>query len=184
MEPHPMKGEMHMGNYLGMTEEEYNEYRKKNDLRDTWPEIYEEGYRDGEPVIELTNGEKLIKRYGKYKPNVCFLLNDANKEIVWEDAPKDLFNIAWDSSHLEIMPGDFWLSKKGTKCFRPSKDGKHVLVRNNWGGCFEHSSGREFEEIKDLAIYARVARSNGGGAGNNYYVFPKDFRKEVSIDDI
>ena len=43
--------------------------------RDTWPEIYDNEYKGDRP-IELTNGELLIKRYGKYNPNITFIISD------------------------------------------------------------------------------------------------------------
>lgn len=152
----------------------YTEKQKQN-----WPE-----YFDKAVAIELVTGEKIIKRYGKYNPGICFIMSDNNIDVEWKEYDDNFLNIEFDASSVEWIPGDFWISKKGTSCFRPSEDGKHVLIKVHWGGCFESSRGEEYAEVKKLAVYARRAQSNGGGAGKNYYVFERDFRKEISLDDI
>lgn len=152
----------------------YTEKQQEN-----WPE-----YFDKKLGIELITGEKLIKRYGKYNPGICFIMSDNNIDVDWKEYDSNFLNIEFDAFSVEWMPGDFWISKKGTSCFRPGEDGKHVLLKVHWGGCFESSRGEEYAEVKKLAIYSRRAQSNGGGAGKNYYVFERDFRKEISLDDI
>jgi hypothetical protein len=143
-----------------------------------WPEVTEKSTS----VIELTNGEVLCNRFGKYQPNLCFVLNEDNISLGWEDADKN-YNIDWDGDPVQLR-GDFWVSKKGTRCFRPKEDGQHVLIRVDWGGCFNPTRGNEFNTVKDLALYAREASSNGGGSGYNFYVLPYGFRREVSLDEI
>lgn len=150
-------------------------------IKRTWPEYFEL------TTPTLTNGDKLIRRYGKYNPGLCFLVNEKNNLISWYDGDYhhiDL-NLEFDTSvAIEWMPGDFWVSKSGTSCFRPDENGKHVLIKVNWGGSFDPSRGTEYEEVSKLAIYSRRAESNGGGCGYNYYVFPKDYHRELDIDDI
>ena len=149
-------------------------------IKRTWPEYY-----DAE-TITLTNGEKLIRRYGKYQPGICFLISDDNALISWTDM-KNMFvdlNIEFDASSVEWLPGEFWISKKGTSCFRPDENGKHILIRTYWGGPFEESRGSEYNEIKQIALYSRKAASNGGGCGSNYYVFDMSFHRDISIDEI
>lgn len=152
----------------------YTEKEQQN-----WPE-----YFDKAAAIELVTGEKIIKRYGKYNPGICFIMSDNNIDVEWKEYDSNFLNIEFDASSVEWLPGDFWISKKGTSCFRPGEDGKHVLIKVHWGGCFESSRGEEYAEVKKLAVYSRRAPSNGGGAGKNYYVFEKGFRKEISLDDI
>lgn len=144
----------------------------------TWPEFY-----DSQRSIKLVNGETLIRRFNKYEPGICFVLSDETITEEWRKTPID-FNINFDASSVSWMSGEFWISRKGSSCFRPKSDGQHILLRISWGGCFEPSRGREYSEIKQFALYAKRATSNGGGCGYNYYVFSKDFRKEVSLDDI
>jgi len=147
----------------------------------TWPEYFEVN-----KSIKLGNGETLIRRYEKYQPAMCFLLTENNIDQHWLDVTYHGIDInaTFDAKKVEWMPGEFWVSKKGTPCFRPKEDGSHILIRTTWGGCFEPSRGTEFPELKEKALFSKYARSNGGGAGYNYYVFPKDFRNEVSLDDI
>lgn len=151
-----------------------------NNIERLWPDFYEEG-------IKLTNGETLMNRFGKYQPNLTFILTEETASSVeWMD-PKAIgvdLNITFDGSDVVMLPGEYWVSKKGTHCFRPKKDGSHVLVRVDWGGCFEHSRGDEYDQIKELALYSRRASSNGGGSGYNYYVFMKDYHRDISIEDI
>lgn len=143
-----------------------------------WPEIF-----NADPsVIFVTNGEVLCNRFGKYQPNLCFVLNEENISDVWEDSGNK-YNINWDGDVVELR-GDYWISKKGTKCFRPNKEGKHVLIRVDWGGCFNPTRGKEYSEIKNIAEYSVRASSNGGGNGYNFYVLPYGFHREVSIDEI
>ena len=149
----------------------------------TWPEFF-----DINSSITLNNNERLIRRYGKYEPGLAFILSDKNVDTGWYDMSYHHIelNIQFDSNKNEIywMPGDYWISKKGTTCFRPNENGKHVLVKARWGGPFQSSRGTEYQEVKNKALYARRASSNGGGVGYNYYIFDKDFTNEVSIEDI
>ena len=150
------------------------------EIKRMWPEYYEA------ETITLTNGEKLIRRYGKYQPGICFLLSENNILISWTNM-KNMFvdlNIEFDADEIEWIPGNFWKSKKGTSCFRPDENGEHILVRTCWGGCFKDSRGTECPNIKNMAIYAKRASSNGGGSGYNYYVFDKNFHQQISVDDI
>ena len=154
---------------------------KNKDLAERmWPELF--GTSTNNKPVELTNGEVLCNRFGKYQPNLCFVLNEEGAQLGWDDKIPNL-NLEFDGD-LDYIPGDFWVSKKGTHCFRPKKDGKHILLRVNWGGCFVSTRGCEYEEVKPLAIFSRRAGSNGGGTGYNFYIFDKNFHREVSIEDI
>lgn len=145
----------------------------------TWPEIF-----NADPsAIFVTNGEVVLcNRFGQYQPNLCFVLNEENISDTWE-ASQNKYNINWDGDPEELI-GDYWINKKGTKFFRPNKEGKHVLIRVGWGGSFNSTRGEEYNEIKNIAVYSVRASSKGGGKGCNYYVFDKNFRREVSIEDI
>lgn len=149
-----------------------------NTNENTWPEFY-----NPQKSIKLVNGETLICRFGKYEPGLCFVLSDETVAEKWMDSFIDL-NINFDAFNISWMIGEFWISRKGSSCFRPTSNGHHVLIRASWGGSFEPSRGNEYTEVKKDALYARQSASHGGGCGYNYYVFPKDFKKEVTIDDI
>ena len=146
----------------------------------TWPEYYSR-----EKVVELSNGETMIRRFGKYMPNLIFLLSEENVSVSWHrhDIEPLKLNIEFDGD-IEWMPGDFWVSKKGSNCFRPSDHGKHLLIKVDWGGPFISTRGDEYDDIKNKTLYARRASSNGGGTGYNFYVFPKDYVEIVNIDEI
>lgn len=135
--------------------------------QNTWPE-----YFDKTKTIELVNGEKLIRRYGKCNPGICFIMSNKNIDICWCKYDTNFLNIEFDTTDIEWMPGDFWISKKGTSCFRPGLYGKHVLIK---------STGNEYNKVKKDAVYSRHASADNC-AGVNYYIFNKDFHKEASID--
>ena len=124
----------------------------------------------------------LINEFGKYHPNICFVidkefdLNECNGPMnpleFFEDyeVPANMnidFN-GWTS----FMFGDFWVSKKGDACFRPMDAvlAKHILIKVSWGGSYNHTRGREpseVDQIKDV-LYFRHATSNGGGEGFDF----------------
>lgn len=139
----------------------------------------------------------LINEFGKYHPNICFVidkefdLNEYNGVMnpleFFEDyeVPANMnidFN-GWTS----FMLGDFWISKKGDACFRPMDAvlAKHILIKVSWGGSYNHTRGREpseVDQIKDV-LYFRHATSNGGGEGYDYWVVPVGFRYVIHDDE-
>lgn len=86
------------------------------------------------------------------------------------------------------MFGDFWRSKKGGACFRPKNPqfAKDLLVRVSWGGCFNSHRGTYSDEANAIegVKYFRRASSNGGGAGNDYWVVPVGFSRILHIDEV
>ena len=156
------------------------EYTMEKINEKTWPEYYSRA-----KVVELSNGETMIRRFGKYMPNLIFLLSEENISVAWHrnDMEPLKLNIEFDGD-LEWMPGDFWVSKKGSNCFRPKQNGKDLLIKIDWGGPFIASRGTEYDSVKSKALYARRAPSNGGGEGYNFYVFPKDYVEIVNINEI
>lgn len=159
---------------------DFNKFNQSH-ARYVWDEL-----SDPNKYTLLSNGEYLITRYGKYQPGIVFLINEDNIDMDWErdmSKLKNPLNIRFNG-HPEFMYGDFWISRKGSTCFRPNPSGEHILIRNSWGGCFDSTRGTEYEEISEDALYCRRARSNGGGCGNNYYVFRADFKKTVDLDEI
>ena len=139
------------------------------------------------------NRRFLINMFGKYQPNMSFIVPvehyvDRNGKAVsfleYKEANVTLIDaLAVDfngNGSPEVLFGDFWRSKKGGACFRPKspKQAQHVLVRVNWGGAFSKCRGQYDKEdgggLSYLAQYFRRAKSNGGGVGYDYYVFPMD----------
>ena len=128
--------------------------------KELWPEI-----ESGDATM-LSNGEMLIRKYGKYNPGICIVLPPDSPVLPVMVDGSVFMNIKFDCSIIETIEGEFWISKKGTPCFRPK-----VL---------------EFEEISKLngCRYSKFAPSHGGGAGYCYYVFPRTYQKTIDIDEI
>lgn len=137
-----------------------------------------------ENALILSNGDLLIKDYGKYRPDLVFVIAPEDKECYqYGDAPD--INVDWDG-YPKAMYGHFWVSKRGTECFRPlpKERASHVLLRVEWEkGLYSYTTG-ENPEAEAEAVYFRRASSNGGGIGYAYYVFPVGFRMQIDLDDI
>ena len=138
----------------------------------------------------LLNNDLIVNMFGKYEPNIVFVLKNEYKSYLYdfEDMPSDVrheINIKWDGTPY-VMYGRYWISKKGSKCFTPtSKDmATHILIKNSWGGAFDHTRGREYDLVSEMAEYSKSASSNGGGLGNSYYVLKIGDKNVITIDDI
>lgn len=148
----------------------------------------------GESCFETETGF-LVNCFGKYQPNITFIVGkevelDANGKPInplaytSDREVTDSMNMDFDGD-AEFMFGDFWRSRKGGACFRPKspKTAKDLLVRVDWGGCFNSHRGTYSDEAKAIegVKYFRRASSNGGGAGYDYWVVPVGF-EEVDGD--
>lgn len=131
-------------------------------------------------AIQLTNGKYLVRDYGKYSSGLAFILGqNVDVRDLYKPSTPSEFNLSEGS--LDIIPGKFWVSKKGTACFEPKDNGPHILVRDGWGGCFNKYRGHTLPEDQ---LYYHRASSNGGGSGYDYCIIPKEWRFEVSEEDI
>lgn len=143
---------------------------------------------DSELVFE-TRDCFLVKQFGKYLPNLVFVLS---KEFSLDKDGKPISPVRYvrdvditDNLNLvfngdpKIIFGDYWISRKGSRCFRPKSplEAKHLLVKVAWGGADEtHGSrGNYPEDIPAGVLYFRHARSNAGGMGYDYWVIPVDY---------
>ena len=140
--------------------------------------------------LQLDNNDLIVNMFGKYMPNIVFVLKNEYKSYLYDFGimPNDIenqLNIHWDGSP-SIMYGKFWISKKGSKCFTPTSRelATHILVKNDWGGAFDHTRGREYDLVSEMAEYSRLASSNGGGIGYSYYVLKTETSNVITIDDI
>ena len=132
----------------------------------------------------------LVKQFGKYLPNLVFVLS---KEFSLDKDGKPVSPIKYvrdtditDDLNLvfngdpKIIFGDYWISRKGSRCFRPKSplEANHLLVKVSWGGADEtHGSrGNYPEDIPAGVLYFRHARSNAGGMGYDYWVIPVDYQ--------
>lgn len=139
----------------------------------------------GKNTVQLTNGDYLINWYGKYDPKMSFLINWDTMPYFNFQKPDYDMNVIFDGDPF-IMYGDYWISKKGKHCFRPSPKNQatHMLIKVSWErGMFKVTNGRN-PELKEKAIYYHRARSRGGGIGNTYYVLPKGYVNVLSIENI
>lgn len=140
----------------------------------------------------------LVNNFGKYSPNITFVVPktyflDKNEKPInplkyTEDREvTDNMNLDFDGSASFIF-GDFWRSKKGGACFRPKSpmQAKHLLICVDWGGCFNSHRGNYPDDVKgiDGVLYFRRASSNGGGAGCDYWVVPVGFSRILHIDEV
>lgn len=139
-----------------------------------------------------------VNQFGKYNPNMTFIIPKVfnlgkdgkpvspisyteDKEVI------DNMNLDFDGSAAFIF-GDFWHSKKGGACFRPKDpmQAKHILIRVDWGGCFNSHRGTYEDEAASIdgVLYFRRASSNGGGSGYDYWVVPVGFTRIIHDEEI
>lgn len=139
----------------------------------------------GEKVIE-TNKTFVVNAYGKYYPNISFVLpkdfsgdpleyrrDTPTKEMVANMG----ITFGTSESGVSVLFGDFWLSRSDKPHFRPKsyKLATHVIIRADWGG-FSYPGTRGRWSAPDGVAYFRRASSNGGGTGYDYYVVPVGYR--------
>ncbi len=140
----------------------------------------------------------LVNDFGKYRPNITFVIPkvfDLGKDgkplnpIAYVKDPEVTgnMNLDFDGSPAFIF-GDFWRSKKGGACFRPKNpmQAKHLLIRVDWGGCFNNHRGNHSEEVQDIneLLYFRRASSNGGGSGYDYWVLPVGYSRTLHLEEV
>ncbi len=147
----------------------------------------------GEKVIE-TNKTFVINAYGKYRPNISFVLHkgfDGDPLEYRQDPPtkKMVANMGISfgapESGVSVLFGDFWLSRSGKPHFRPKsyKLATHVIIRADWGG-FSYPGTRGRWSAPDGVVYFRRASSNGGGSGYDYYVVPVGYHIVMNDDEL
>jgi hypothetical protein len=147
-------------------------------------------------TVTLDDGTFLYSDYGTYGSGLTLLFSKEWKEVKvgavegsFRVLPLDLFNIRFDADRelgLQTVEGDFFISRKGTKCFRAKEDGKHIFLRVNWGGAFSDSRGDTPESLgieKDV-LYFHKAKSHGKRLGVDYYIFPKGYQRVIKQEDI
>ena len=135
-------------------------------------------YTFPDKMMQLDNGKFLYNQVGKYATGLTFILDVPY--LNWSKAKKEDFNLP--EGNLTYLIGDFFYSKKGTKCFRVKENGTHILIRDEWGGAFSRYRGRTLSQ--ENAVYYRRAHSNGGGCGYDYAVYPVGWKFTISEDDI
>lgn len=136
----------------------------------------------GRDVFMLDGWQRLVKHYGTYRSGMTFLVNNFT-DFEWIKDPQisAKMNLNFDGD-CKLIYGEYFESKKGTKCFRVKKGGKHVLVKVSWGGSWNRSRGLRTAPAGSL--YYRRTTSRGGGLGTDYVIFPANYKVSYSINDI
>ena len=135
----------------------------------------------GQEVIKLTSGSYYVPMFGKYKPDLGFIIHEKD---VHEGVIDELFtdSFVYNNKKYHCVYGKYFKSKKRTDMFEVNNNGPHVLIEDEWGGAFNSYRG-----LKDpqKAIYCRHKCSHGGGLGVNYFILPKDDAEDlVDLDDL
>lgn len=148
-----------------------------------------------ENCYEIDNGF-IVNDFGKYSPNLSFILS---KEFELDDRGnvRDQFRYFDDKEVINnmnidfkgssrFMFGDYWVSKKGTKCFKPKDPvrASHIFIEVNWGGCFNPTRGIYPTDARELKpTYYHRGSSNGGGVGTDYWVFPVGYVHTMTLEN-
>ena len=155
------------------------------------------GKLESDTIYLGQNNTLMIADFGKYRPNITFIVPDkwtldSNGKIespirfISEARLTDNMNIDFNASKEEVLFGETWKSKNGKQMFKitPPNKAKSVLIRANWGGAFASSRGQSSEYAKNIEVdYFRIASSNGGGAGYDYYIVPVDFIAKRDLEN-
>ena len=144
--------------------------------------------------VILDSGDFLLKHYGKYKSGLGIIVPKNSAQVDAEKRYIKLFSaenrISYEELNLggkglvDAVRGDFFVSKKGTKLFKVNPSGKHYLLKDEWGGCFNDYRGGKLPTTDRGAVYYRCASSNGGGCGNDFSVIPIDWKNTLSEEDL
>lgn len=86
-----------------------------------------------------------------------------------------------------ILLGRYRLSKNGRPVFEltdPTK-ASDTLIKVSWGGPFNKTRGKYKEYANEVgALFYTQRSSNGGRAGNDYWVLPVDFVRDMEPRDV
>lgn len=137
------------------------------------------GYSMSKDIVVLDNGERIIKDYGKYRSDLIILTDSVNK-FEWKNANLTHMNISFNGE-TKVLIGDYFLSKKGNKCFRINENGQDILIKISWGGAFNESRGL-CDNPPNHKYYKRK-RSNNGRLGSDYLIVPINFKNTVCAND-
>lgn len=147
------------------------------------------GFIVGKNTFLLDDGRYLYNEFGKYAPNLTFILSKKRlAEGIFKRRPTlgEEMNINF-SGEVSIVEGSFFVSNKGKKCFDTTTNPRHVLIRCHWGGAFNCTHGFGYTDDNfdiQKALYYRRASSNGGGVGNDFLILPIGYKNIISLDDI
>lgn len=191
-----------------MIDVDYVDYHYQWDINKSHPEWFWKGYtnfiaiqKDFVPTWKcsvfdtflLDTGSVFIKHYSKYNSGLGIIVDPykyphtnpltGEIELFRDHVQKSEYNLG--EGKLDYMIGEFFVSKKGTKIFKVKEDGKHVLLKDDWGGAFSTYQGGKLPHTEEEgALYYKRASSNGGGLGYDYSVVPVDWKKVILEDEL
>lgn len=143
---------------------------------------------DGERknVVQLANEKYMLFHKDKYESQLNIILNDLDtplSKLFKKDAGLNAqLNLDY-TGDMTFLRGKFFLSKKGTPTFDTTGAHEHVLVRVEWGGAFNKSTGIVKSNLPKNIVYEKYRTSNGGRMGVDYIVLPLQYRKTYTVDD-
>lgn len=159
--------------FIGKSEKEIEKgnYQKYEELLNK--ELYSRklsryGILPGSNAILLDNGNYLIN--DRFASKLTFIVNHNEVELYSfkeNNTLREQINTMWGGAP-KFMYGKYWVSKKGTKCFKPStlETASHILVEVSWNKYSKCQGDTKFNNI----IYSRITSSRSGQSGTNYYV--------------
>jgi len=93
-----------------------------------------------ENLIKLDSGTFLFNDYGKYNSGLSFILNDMiDIDSLYESVSFKDFNLENGSGYrsqnytINMIRGDFWVSKKGSNCFKPNSKWQTYIIERQMG---------------------------------------------------
>lgn len=140
-------------------------------------------YFKEEKFMKLENGEFLINMFGKFLPDMIFIVPNEDAKS-WDDKfvfsitkeeSLERFNIKVDSN-FKIYYGDSWISKNKKRIFKlkSPEEAKEILIEYKWGRSPSKGRGGHFLTLPEASYSRRV----GGRSGVDYTILPKDFKYE------
>lgn len=132
--------------------------------------------------FKLSNGKILIQDFGKYRSNLIII--NSSEELEWAREDYSKYNLG--GGYISTVQGTFFITKKGACAFEIGENGPHTLIRDDWGGHGDRGGNLpvdENENENDGVLYRHSAPSNSGRSGYDYIVVPRDWKKEVSIEN-
>lgn len=127
-------------------------------------------------LTDLDNGDVAIKKFDRYNPDIVFIYKDVTE---YGKLTRESINIKVKQSYFDVLYGNFFINKKGTRCFSLTTESLATdqMIIHYWQGVgsvviptalLYHSSVK----------HVKHAMSNKGNSGWSYVVIPKDFRYE------
>ena len=142
----------------------------RNAFSDSWFEFSK--IRQENNFVQMDDGTYMIRHLGRYSSGLRILIDIKKEFLKPETIDSEEIGIRPDG-RISAITGDFFVSKKGLNFFKVKGNGKHRLIRQNWGGAFNASRGLSLPREGSLYYNRRISR--GGGLGITWGVYKKDW---------